>query len=185
MFREGSPRRELKTFIFFEENQACDSEIKYLGLNLDRKFTFRSHIKYSTIKFWAKDYLLIPLGGRSSPLSLNNKLIIFKQVFSPILTYAAQICGMPTKTNRKKFETLQNKLLRIITTAPWFIKNKVLYHDLKIPLVEKYIKELPGNIFKKIKNHPTILQPLQLIRKNGKYPFPYATMKWSMPFKTL
>ncbi|GBO18646.1 putative RNA-directed DNA polymerase from transposon BS [Araneus ventricosus] len=102
MFRKGTSRKELKTLSFFDEDLTWDNEVKYLGLILDDKLTFRSHLKYNTEKFWAQVHLLIPLIGRRCPLTLENKLLLFKQVLRPILTYAAQIWGLAAFSNRKK-----------------------------------------------------------------------------------
>ncbi|GBO13245.1 RNA-directed DNA polymerase from mobile element jockey [Araneus ventricosus] len=43
MFRKGTSGKELKTFSFFDEDLTWDKEVKYLGLVLDDKLTFRSH----------------------------------------------------------------------------------------------------------------------------------------------
>ncbi|GBM21274.1 putative RNA-directed DNA polymerase from transposon BS [Araneus ventricosus] len=144
--------------------------------------TFRSHLKYNTEKFWAKVHLLIPLIGRRSPLTLENKLLLFKQVLRPILTYAAQIWGLAAFSNRKKAQILQKKILRIIVNAPWYVRNSVIHNDLNIQTIDEFIKELSRNFFHKLVNHtnPTVLDQLH---NNGKYAFPYATTKWSTPLK--
>ncbi|GBN77945.1 hypothetical protein AVEN_115795-1 [Araneus ventricosus] len=72
MFHKGHPRNNLQSLTFFEEELSWDKEVKYHGLILDSKLTFRSHIKYNTDKFWAKVHVIIPLIGRKSPLSLNK-----------------------------------------------------------------------------------------------------------------
>ncbi|GBN70038.1 putative RNA-directed DNA polymerase from transposon BS [Araneus ventricosus] len=185
MFRKGTSRKELKTLSFFDEDLTWDKEVKYLGLILDDKLTFRSHLKYNTKKFWAKVHLLIPLIGRRSPLTLENKLLLFKQVLRPILTYAAQIWGLAAFSNRKKAQILQNKILRITVNAPWYVRNSVIHNDLKIQTIDEFIKELTRNFFQKLVNHinPTVLDQLNYTHNNGKYAFPYATTKWSTPLK--
>ncbi|GBM84871.1 putative RNA-directed DNA polymerase from transposon BS [Araneus ventricosus] len=185
MFRKGTSRKELKTLSFFDEDLTWDKEVKYLGLILDDKLTFRSHLKYNTEKFWAKVHLLIPLIGRISPLTLENKLLLFKQVLRPILMYAAQIWGLAAFSNRKKAQILQNKILRIIVNAPWYVRNSVIHNDLKIQTIDEFIKELSRNFFQKLVNHtnPTVLDQLNYTHNNGKYAFPYATTKWSTPLK--
>ncbi|GBN11977.1 hypothetical protein AVEN_214640-1 [Araneus ventricosus] len=102
MFRKGHPKNNLQSLTFFEEELSSDKEVKYLGLILDSRLTFRSHIKYNTDKFWAKVHVIIPLTGKKSPLSLNNKVLLFKQILRPILTYASQISGLAAKTHLKK-----------------------------------------------------------------------------------
>ncbi|GBM91963.1 putative RNA-directed DNA polymerase from transposon BS, partial [Araneus ventricosus] len=185
MFRKGTSRKELKALSFFDEDLTWDKEVKYLGLILDDKLTFRSHLKHNTEKFWAKVHLLIPLIGRRSPLTLVNKLLLFKQVLRPILMYAAQIWGLAAFSNRKKAQILQNKILRIIVNAPLYVRNSVIHNDLKIQTTDEFIKELSRNFFQKLVNHtnPTVLDQLNYTHNNGEYAFPYATTKWSTPLK--
>ncbi|GBO46472.1 RNA-directed DNA polymerase from mobile element jockey [Araneus ventricosus] len=131
-FRKGHPRKNQQSLTFFEEDLSWGMEIKYLGLILDPKLTFRNHIKYNTDKFWAKVREIIPLIGRKSPLFLKNKVLLFKQILRPILTYASEIWGLAVKTHLKKVQIMQNKILRIMTNAPWYIRNDVIHKDLKL-----------------------------------------------------
>ncbi|GBN06675.1 hypothetical protein AVEN_56726-1 [Araneus ventricosus] len=50
MFRKGNSKKILQTLTFFYEDITWDKEVKYLGLILDSKLTFRKHIKYNTEK---------------------------------------------------------------------------------------------------------------------------------------
>ncbi|GBO34198.1 RNA-directed DNA polymerase from mobile element jockey [Araneus ventricosus] len=121
-FRKGHPRKNQQSLTFFEEDLSWGMEIKYLGLILDPKLTFRNHIKYNTDKFWAKVRVIIRhLIGRKSPLSLNNKVLLFKQILRPILTYASEIWGLVVKTHLKKVQIMQNKISRIMTNVHWYI----------------------------------------------------------------
>ncbi|GBO22578.1 putative RNA-directed DNA polymerase from transposon X-element [Araneus ventricosus] len=45
MFRKGKSRKKLKALSFFDEDLTWDKEVKYLGLILDDKLTFRSHLQ--------------------------------------------------------------------------------------------------------------------------------------------
>ncbi|GBN39859.1 hypothetical protein AVEN_103921-1 [Araneus ventricosus] len=118
--------------------------------------------------------------GRRSPLALENKLLLFKQVLRPILTYAAQIWGLAAPSNRKIAQILQNKILTIMVNAPWYVRNSVIHNDLKIQTIDEVIKELSRNFFQKLVSHtnPTVLNQLNYTHNNGKYAFPYATTKW-------
>ncbi|GBO28350.1 hypothetical protein AVEN_220576-1 [Araneus ventricosus] len=102
MFRKGHSRKNLQSLTFFEEDLSWGMEIKYLGLILGPKLTFRNHIKYNTDKFLRKVREIIPLIGRKSPLFLKNKVLLFKQILRPILTYASEIWGLVVKTHSKK-----------------------------------------------------------------------------------
>ncbi|GBN65883.1 RNA-directed DNA polymerase from mobile element jockey [Araneus ventricosus] len=115
MFRKGHSNKTIKQLHLFDEQLTWEPQVKYLGLILDNKLAFRQHTKYNSDKFWNKVHLIIPLIGRRTCLSLSNKVLLFKQVLRPILTYAAQIWGLSAKSHRKKIQILQNKILRMMT----------------------------------------------------------------------
>ncbi|GBL83824.1 putative RNA-directed DNA polymerase from transposon BS, partial [Araneus ventricosus] len=185
LFRKGHSKKTLKSLTFFDETLEWNSQVKYLGLYLDSKLTFRQHAKYNSDKFWAKVHLIIPLIGRHSVLSLNNKVLLFKQILRPILSYSAQIWGITAKCHHKKIQILQNKILRIMTNSPWFVRNEVIHKDLNIESIEEFIKKLSRKFFLKIPNHSNYLisSQIEFTHSNGKHKYPYATAKWSLPLK--
>ncbi|GBL89240.1 RNA-directed DNA polymerase from mobile element jockey [Araneus ventricosus] len=185
IFRKGCTNFNPTNLELFDETIEWVTEVKYLGLIIDNKLTFRQHISYLKEKFWAKIYLCLPLIGRNSSLSLENKLILFKQVLRPILTYAAPIWGLAAPSNRKKVQTLQNKLLRIIVNAPWFIRNSVIHSDLQIESIEDHIQKLSRKFFSGIIDHPSnlIADQTDFTEFTGRYRYPYTTTKWSPPLK--
>ncbi|GBN60350.1 hypothetical protein AVEN_226503-1 [Araneus ventricosus] len=129
--------------------------------------------------------MIILLIGRHSPLSLNNKVLLFKQILRPILTYSAPIWCITAKTHRRKIQILQNKNLRIMTNAPWFVRNDVIHKDLKIETIEDHVKNLSRKFFSQLQDHknPLINDQVECAHKNGKNPYPYSTTKWSLPLK--
>ena len=113
--------------------------VKYLGIHLDKKLTWRNHIwmkrKQLDTKF-RKHYWLL---GRKSLLSMRNKLLVYNTVFKPVWTYGLQLWGTASKSNIAIMERFQTKVLRAITNAPWFISNKDIYRDLDLPSVSQTI----------------------------------------------
>jgi hypothetical protein len=71
--------------------------------------------------------------GKHSPLSLENKLLIYKAVLKPVLTYRIELWGCATKSNIALIQLYQSKLLRTTTNAPWYVSNQTLHSDLHIP----------------------------------------------------
>ncbi|GFT55655.1 probable RNA-directed DNA polymerase from transposon X-element [Trichonephila clavipes] len=65
--------------------------VKYLGLHIDSRLTFKKHIDYLSEKFWGRISLAISLVGRRSPLSLENKVILYKQILRPVITYGSPV----------------------------------------------------------------------------------------------
>ncbi|GFV84009.1 RNA-directed DNA polymerase from mobile element jockey [Trichonephila clavipes] len=103
----------------FDDNIQWVSVVKYLGLHIDSRLTFKKHIDYLAEKFWGRILLAISLIGRRSPLSLENKVILYKQILRSVITYGSPIWGAAAATHRKKIQVIQNKILRVMANAPW------------------------------------------------------------------
>ena len=59
--------------------------------------------------------------GKHCPLSLKNKLLIYKAILKPAWTYALKLWGCASPSNIAKTQRYQSKMLRLITNAPWFV----------------------------------------------------------------
>jgi hypothetical protein len=58
------------------------------------------------------------LVGKHSPLSVENKLLIYKTVLKPVWTYGIELWECATKSSIAVIQRYQSKLLRTITNAP-------------------------------------------------------------------
>ena len=93
------------------------------------------------------------LTSRNSKLSVKNKLLIYKIIIKPIWTYGLQIWGMATKSNIKKIENLQSKILRTISNAQWYVRNDDIRKTLGIQIIKEEILKRARTHQHKIKNH--------------------------------
>jgi len=66
---------------------AQTDDVKYLGIHLDRKLTWRKHITTKRKRLDLKLRKLYWIIGRTSQLSLANKLLVYKAILKPIWTY--------------------------------------------------------------------------------------------------
>jgi metal-sulfur cluster biosynthetic enzyme len=93
-------------------------EVKYLGIHLDWKLTWRKHMSTERKQLDLKLCKLYWIIGRKLQLSLENKRLVYKAVLKPIWTCGVQLWGSASNCNIEILERFQSKVLRIITDAP-------------------------------------------------------------------
>ncbi|GFV22496.1 RNA-directed DNA polymerase from mobile element jockey [Trichonephila clavipes] len=96
---------------------------KYLGLFLDAKLTFAHHIEQTRKKAQAVHAVLKRLISRRSKLAIRHKVLLYKSIIRPVMSYGSQIWGSAGMCHLKKLHTLTNSFLRQIVNAPWFVRN--------------------------------------------------------------
>ena len=74
-------------------------EVKYLGIHLDRRLTWRKHITTKRKQLDLKLRNLYCIIGRKSRLSLENKLLVYKVILKPVWTYGIQLWGNASNSN--------------------------------------------------------------------------------------
>ena len=80
--------------------------------------------------------------GRYSAPSVYNKLMLYQQVLKPVWTYAIQLWGCTGQSNRNIIQRFQNRILRGIVDAAWYIRNDNLHKDLDVETVDSVIKSM-------------------------------------------
>jgi hypothetical protein len=124
--------------------------IKYLGLFLDDKLTFKHHIGKTVDKINKTIKVLYPLINRNSWLSIENKLILMKTIFQPIMLYGASVWHDCAKSHISKLQISQNKVLKIMLNLPFFYSTKKLHEKTKISFIESMAKGLFENYNNKL-----------------------------------
>jgi hypothetical protein len=61
-----------------------------------------------------------------SKLSTSNKILIYKAILKPILTYGIQLWGTDSTSNIEILECFQSKVLGTIVDALWYLPNTVI-----------------------------------------------------------
>jgi len=87
------------------------SEIKYLGIVLDRNLTFSAHVDYISKKAGAKLGIMRRIGR---DLSCMMRCIVYRTIVAPLFEYCASIFVGLTVTNQQRLQKLQNQGMRII-----------------------------------------------------------------------
>jgi hypothetical protein len=93
-----------------------------------------------------------------NPIKLNQNL---KQISNcpqkANCTYGIPLWGTASKPNIEISQRYQNKVLRATVNSPWYISNKVLHSDLKVPTIREEITKFILKYRDKITTHPNEL----------------------------
>lgn len=128
--------------------------VKYLGFHMDKRLTWKTHIWCKRQQMDLKVRKLNWLLGKKSKLSLTNKLTLYKVMIKPIWTYGIQLWGTASKSNLAIIQRFQSKALRRIVDAPWFVSNRTIHEDFRIPTVIEEITRISKNYQEKLETHP-------------------------------
>lgn len=150
--------------------------ITYLGLQLDKRLRFRDNTNKQTNKTRTIISKLFPL-MKSRHTTTKNKHLIYKTIIRPIMTYGAEVWSHTSPTNKKKYQTTQNRCLRLITNKDIYTKITTLHNLTNIPYFNEYIKILTEKYYNKHIKTDRQLRHLA-IKKNdkNKYPNHYITI---------
>ena len=130
-------------------------------MTLDAKLRWKAHIR-KKLKY-RKMYRLM---GRGSALSINNKLMLYKQ----ILTDGLQLWGCTKQSNTDIIQRFENKVLSNIVDASWCIRNGDLHRDLQMERVTneigKFAKKHEERLLHHVKVEATqLLDNSELVRR--------------------
>lgn len=149
---------------------------KYLGVTLDSKLRWKQHVKNKRQQLNLKFKKMYWLLGGHSPLSLTNKVLLYKQVLRPVWSYACEIWGCTRKSNRYLIEAFQSKVLRQISGAPWFVRNDHIMEELQVESVKEIIERASGRHHQRLMMHPNELaqqavvnNPIRRLKRHKPY----------------
>lgn len=131
--------------------------VKYLGLHLDRRLTWKKHIETKLTQLKLKSAKMQWLLGHKSHLSLENKVLLYKVILKPIWTYGIQLWGSTCASNVELIQRYQSKTLRRLCKAPWYVKNEIIHRDLGIKYVNEVIRAFSSKYLQKLLHHPNKL----------------------------
>ncbi|KAE9541166.1 hypothetical protein AGLY_004411 [Aphis glycines] len=103
--------------------------IKYLGLNLDKRLTWKNYIRTKRLTLNARMRMLSPLISKNNKTNIKVKLLIYKTFLKLIWTYGIQFWGSAKISNTNKIQIFQNLALRRLSNAPPYVSNLTLHND--------------------------------------------------------
>lgn len=144
--------------VFLNNTQLTQrNDVKYLGIHLDKRLTWRSHIWNKRLHLNSKFSKMYWLFGKNSHLSTESKLLLYKVILKPVWTYGIQLWGSASSSNLKIIQRFQNKVLRTILQAPWYVKNAVIHKDTGIAYVHEEITKFSSKYLQKLETHENYL----------------------------
>lgn len=135
---------------------------KYLGMTLDAKLHWKEHVKKKRTELGLKYRQHYWLLGRNSQLPIHSKVMIYNQIIKPIWLYGIQLWGCTKQTNIRIIQRFQNKVLRNMVNAPWYIRSQDIHRDLGIPMVADEIKKFASKHEVRLHQHVNT-EALQLL----------------------
>ena len=152
--------------------------VKYLGVTLDQKLNFKSHISNSIAKTNKVLSTLYCVMKKNSPASFNSKLTLYKTNIRPILSYACPVFANCPKAHFNRLQIMQNKCLRMILSAPFYTRTADLHSDTKLPTIRSFVDKLTDNFYRKSDSHSNeLISSLGWYTKNP----PAFRVKHKMP----
>lgn len=143
-----------------------ENTAKYLGMTLDTRLRWKEHVKKKREELGLKYRKMYWLLGRNSQLSMQNKILIYNQILKPVWLYGIQLWGCAKQQHIKSIQTFQNKVLRNMVNAPWYVRNSDIHRDLGIPYVTSEIQRFAGKHEARLHKHVN-LEAIQLLDNDG------------------
>ena len=157
----SSPRRRLPpappSVTMFGRPIPWKEHAKYLGVILDQRLSFAEHIRKvrsrAAFVYGRLHFLL----NSKSKLSLKSKLRLYGSCIRPVMMYACPVFAQASHRRLHRMQALQNRALRKITGAPYYVRNEILHVDLKIPTIRQYMKRAAIRYFERAEKHDNSL----------------------------
>lgn len=123
------------------------NSMKYLGFQLDRGLTFDRHIKDRVAKSHIAIKTLYPLLNRRSKVTLDNKLLIFKSILRPILTYGCPVYCSMANCHYNKLQIAQNICLRLALGYDRYARIEDMHVQTETPRIKDYVLKTAENFY--------------------------------------
>lgn len=150
--------------------------IKFLGIFIDNKLNWKTHIDHVRIKLRQSIYSIIRI---KNYLNFNHKLQIYNAIVKPHLEYALEIWGNSAQI--KPLTVLQKTCVRIIMSKPKHTHSEPLFKSLHLLKIEDlYIVKVFTLLHSVIKNRcPFLISAMfhfkqKHRRQNNVFTVPFA-----------
>lgn len=133
-------------------------KVKYLGVTLDRRQSWAANIQDLLAKSKAALRAVWPLLKQRSALGLHSKMLIYKMIIRPKISYGAPAwLPLISASNKRKLERVQSKILRTIADPPPGINNAIIREGLKMDTLSDHLEKITKNFWRRTEHHTSQL----------------------------
>lgn len=145
--------QNIPTLYIQQQELPYKTECKYLGITIDSKLTWKPHLHHLLSSVKQIFGCLYSLIGRSSKLSLYNKLLIIKQLILPKILYGACAWGITNISNLRALQSFVHKMLRDVTNSGRYLRNSAIRQITGINKIGCLIQEEITKLLESLDDH--------------------------------
>ncbi|KAJ4431545.1 hypothetical protein ANN_20144 [Periplaneta americana] len=131
-----------------------DEAVKYLGVHLDRRLSWKHHINNKLTLAYSRLAKLYPLLNKKSSLKLQNCMLLYTSLLRPLLLYACPVREGAALSEIEHIQSFQNEVLRISLNSPWFVRNGQLHRETGIDTIKQFIHSQAKKFYNNLENVP-------------------------------
>ena len=173
-FSRKKKKQYLPPFTINNEIIVPKRTAKYLGVILDDNLSFTAHIKAIKEKAQKIKGMLHHLMCRNTALTSKNKILLYQTIIKPVMLYATPILSNTCKSNIKKIQIIQNKILRAATNSDYRIRNCDIQKLTNIKDIHEEIYDRTYDFYKEqTKNLPILNNIGKITSQNTHFKLKY------------
>jgi hypothetical protein len=136
----------------------------YLGVTLDKRLTWSTHVDQVRKEAYQRMGVLGPLLNGRSGLSIKNGVLFFRLLIRSMMDYACPVWRSAARCHIMKLQLLQSKCLRIATGATWCMSSRQINEDFGVLFFADHIRALTESCDSKLADARN-----PLVRQLGRY----------------
>ena len=155
--KDSTLKNKLKPIYVEGKQIKVEKAVKFLGVYLDDRLTWKQHIDYIVKKCKARLNLMRSISGSSWGASKSSLMTIYRALIRSVMDYGAIAYDTATEAQKRRLDTIQYQALRIATGAMTSTSLAALQVEsgetpLQLRRLEQQIKY--GIMVKTIQDHP-------------------------------
>jgi hypothetical protein len=143
---------QLQDLRLFDKIIPTGPQVKYLGVTLDNKLLFSTHIKQLALRARQHTFALAPM-LRTGALKFSTRIHIYNAVIRAKMSYSSSSWLHATPARLHRLQVVQNHALRLITGHERSTRIAQLHEDSEMPLLVEYFSKLQRKLWTRIHVH--------------------------------